>query len=502
MNAQHFSQFFLPNQTDLTRAGLATRLGLTYVAINLLGWWVAKEWYYDRPFLNLDYVLVGLAYLWISRTLAAVMLVTLFFTECVRYLIPTYFFSRQALSFPFWVRAVGNWSPVVLLAIAVAVGSLILMVTFSFRRYRVPLRLRVEGTLWILATAALLMFIDSLNGTNSLYNIRKGTSLFGINFAGSPLYVVLLNTRATLLGESAEFTTIPPEAAATGRYFSEVLSVSNAPADLGNSVNSLLTMTNLDRLPDKLVVVVFESFSVLTADPQLKDWRQPFQQVANRYTIESGTLDWYGSTFRGEVRELCWRSIDGNVVQSLPPALPAALRKLGYNTAAFHGFYKTMYDRDRLYPLLGFENSTFLDEMRRAGDVPLAGTLFHGAQDAFVATQVHREILRPAKRFVYWMTLSSHVPINSSFAHQIATPEEQATAKYLPPTVWGYTVICRKTLESIAEIAADPSLDDCDFVIVGDHPLGITSKEIRSYFVPGKIAYLILRHKEPGAANP
>lgn len=199
------------------------------------------------------------------------------------------------------------------------------------------------------------------------------------------------------------------------------------------------------------------------------------------------------------MRELCWQSIDGNVIQSLPPSLPATLKKLGYETDSFHGFYKTTYDRDRLYPLLGFENSTFLDEMRRAGNVPLAGTLFHGAEDTFVAERVHQDVLRPGKRLVYWMTLSSHVPINVPFARRIATPQELASSGDLPSAVWAYCVICRHTLESIAAIAADPSLTDCDFVIVGDHPLPNSSAEMRSYFVPGKIACLILRHKNSAA---
>jgi hypothetical protein len=499
MKLQSLFRVFLPNQKIMTRAGMAARMALVYVAINLMGLWVAREWYYDRPLCNIDYVLVALVYLWISRTLAAALLVALFFTECARYLIPTYFFTQQAFSLLFWTRAMTNWSPVILLAISAAVCGLIVAVTLLFRRYWVPWRLRVEATFWVCAATALLMLADSVNGTNSIYNIRNGSNLFDINFSGSPLYVVSRKTLDTLRGEPAKFTPIPPETAATGRYFSELLSSPDAPADLSKGVESLLTAANRDRLPDKLVVVVFESLSVLTGDAQLRDWEKPFQRVENRYTIETGTLDWNGATFRGEVRELCWQSLDGHEIQSLPPSLPATFKKLGYETDAFHGFYKTMYDRDRIYPLLGFEKPVFLDELRRQGDVPLVGTLFHGASDSFVASQVHQALLRPGKKLVYWMTLSSHVPVNNPFARQIATPEELASAGELPAAVWGYRVICRRTLESIAAIAADESLDDCDFIIVGDHSIPITSAGMRSYFEPNKVAYLILRHKKSGA---
>ena len=500
LNPPKLTRLLLPNQKHLTtRSGVAMRLVLVYAAVNLLALGVAKELFYDRPLFNIDYMLVALVYLWISRTLAAAVLVLLFFVECARYLIPTYFFSKQAFSVFFWIRATSYWSPAVLLGLLVLVCGLVLAVTLLFRRYRLSLRLRVEVTVWVFAATTLLMILDSLNGTSSLYNLGKNSNLLDLNFAGSPLNVVVRRSMETLRGIPARFTPLPPEASATGRYFLGALSVSNAPASLDGGPESLLSAANGDRLPDKLVVVVFESFSVLTGDSGLKNWRQPFEPLHDRYTIESGALDWFGATFRGEVRELCWQSIDGNVVQSLPPSLPATLKKLGYETDSFHGFYKTTYDRDRLYPLLGFENSTFLDEMRRAGNVPLAGTLFHGAEDTFVAQRVHQDVLRPGKRLVYWMTLSSHVPINVPFARRIATPQELASSGDLPLAVWAYRVICRHTLESIAAIAADPSLTDCDFVIVGDHPLPLSSGEMRGYFVPGKIACLILRNKNSAA---
>jgi hypothetical protein len=155
-----------------------------------------------------------------------------------------------------------------------------------------------------------------------------------------------------------------------------------------------------------------------------------------------------------------------------------------------------MYDRNRIYPQLGFDQFFTLDEMRQLGEVPRAGTLFNGARDDYVAKLVHQDILRPGKRLTYWMTLTSHFPINFALARELATPAELAVAKSQPEFLWAYTVICRRTLENIAEIAADPALTDCDFIIVGDHSLPATSDEIRQYITPKKIPYLILRHKK------
>ena len=369
-----------------------------------------------------------------------------------------------------------------------------------FRCYKPSLRIKLAATAWILGLGILLMAADALNGTNSFVHLSRDASFYPGNIAGSPLYLVMRETRDTIYGDPTRYTPIKLSESATGRYFSESLSPSGSQDSLEKGLASLSTI-NPGKLPDKIVLIVFESLSVLASDPDLKSWQEPFKRVENRYTIESGTLSWGGATFRGEVRELCWQSRDGIEFGPLPPALPAVLKSLHYESCSFHGFYKTMYDRDRYYPMMGFDRSIFLNEMGKNDGVPLAGTLFHGATDPYVASLVHREILQPGKQFVYWLTLSTHVPINISFAKQIALPEEQAMASHLPPAIWGYTVICRKTLDSIAEIAADKSLTNCDFIIVGDHPLPLSSAKLRPYVASEQVPYLILRWKKPATGS-
>ena len=252
------------------------------------------------------------------------------------------------------------------------------------------------------------------------------------------------------------------------------------------------------QLPEKLVVVVVESLSVLKADDRLEGWRRPFNHLHERYAIQSGILDWRGATLRAEVRELCWQSLDGHHIQSLPAALPAVLKSLQYETCAFHGFHAGMYERDRLYPLLGFGHSVFLDDMKKSseGPVPVCGTLFHGAKDSFVASLVRDEIRQPGKRLVYWLTLAGHIPVNIPLARELATPEDQKTFGELPVEVWAHNVICRSVLQNIADIAAEKSLRNCDFVIVGDHAVPFTSAKLRGFYQPNCVPYLILRHIE------
>ena len=51
------------------------------------------------------------------------------------------------------------------------------------------------------------------------------------------------------------------------------------------------------------------------------------------------------------------------------PALPAYLASLGYETVAAHPYYADGWDRDKVYPLLGFSESIFKDQYWGAGYV-------------------------------------------------------------------------------------------------------------------------------------
>ena len=60
---------------------------------------MSSQWSYQRPLFNYDYVLAALIYIWVSRALAAGVLVFLFFLKAARYMIPTYFCRNRHSTF-------------------------------------------------------------------------------------------------------------------------------------------------------------------------------------------------------------------------------------------------------------------------------------------------------------------------------------------------------------------------------------------------------------------
>jgi hypothetical protein len=480
-----------PQQARRTVTDVILRVCLMYILVNIFAATIAKFFSLDRPLFNLDYLLAGLVYIWISRSIAALMLLGLIAVEFVRYWIPTYFFSKQAFSIIFWLRSASHWPPAVLVCVIAMTITTATILVFLFRRYKLSLREKLVATGTFIALGILVFSSDIANGSNSIW--KRESNFFDCNICTSPLRLVGIQTWFTLSGKPAKFLPLYSDQSATTKYFSVI----GALPDSTNRPSPPLISP--DHLPEKIVVIIFESFSMMADDTNLERWLEPFATLKTRYTIETGSFDWVGATLRGEIRELCWMGLDGaqNLsamsTNSMPAALPKVLNNLGYETKAFHGFYKAMYERDKVYPMLGFDHSVFLVDMQEQGNVPLAGTLFRGAQDSYVAGLVHDELRKPGKRFVYWMTLTSHFPVNVPFAKNIATPKELQAFEKLPPPVWAYQVICHKTLQSIAAIAADQSLTNCDFVIVGDHYLSTANAE-KDFYIHNRVPYLILRH--------
>ena len=476
----------------LSNLRLVVKICVGYFGVNLIGLTLAYFWGQKRPLFNLDYLVAGLVFFWISRSVAAALVTGLFVMEIVWLLIPSFFFTQQAFSLLFWMRGAKQWTGSILSLALAGIAVLLLLLVFLFRRYRLTLSNQITATITILGLFGLLVAADTLNGSNNLD--RGDTTRFELNIANSPAHQVLRETWLTLTDEPAKFTPIPVSQSATGRYLSGLL-----PAEIVRHDDQLLADFPMeqvvDRLPEKVVLVVVESLSVLTADPGLRNWLSAFDGLENRYTIESGSFDWMGATRRGEFRELCWQALDGVKIKTVPASLPARFKELQYETESLHGFHETMYNRGNTYPKLGFDRMLFLRDMQQLESMPLAGTLFCGAQDISVAKLVRREIARPGRRLVYWLTLSSHIPVDVSYAARIATPAEQATRAGQPEAIWAFSVICQHALTSIATMAADESLGECDYIIVGDHALPVMGEELKKCIVPNRVPYLILRHK-------
>jgi phosphoglycerol transferase MdoB-like AlkP superfamily enzyme len=224
------------------------------------------------------------------------------------------------------------------------------------------------------------------------------------------------------------------------------------------------------------------SHRALLAGPLTSD---PFAQ---RYDVTSGSTTYYGATTAAEMRELCaTREPYQSLLQGMSiQCLPGEMARLGYRTIAAHNFFAQFFDRNQWYPRLGFGRSIFLEDL---ADKPVrqCGLLFQAPCDTEVVPLI-AEAFRSAKgpTFVYWLTLSTHVPV----APREGTPRLSCE---VDGGALGQTEVCFMTemwidvLEALTRMAAD--LPPMEILIVGDHTPPLWNKAGRNLFVPGQVPW-------------
>jgi hypothetical protein len=263
-----------------------------------------------------------------------------------------------------------------------------------------------------------------------------------------------------------------------------------------------LTMPRPDRR--NVVVIVVEALGS-PIDPEGKalfaaDWNRAHWR--SRYDVQNGKVPFYGSTTNGELRELCnkW----GNYTDfdfARTDCLPKRFLRAGYETIAYHGFAKLMFDRDRWFPRMGLQHLSFGEELLDQG-LSICPGVFPGACDTEIAPLIGKRLKQRGKpQFIYWMTLNSHLPVLKS--------EGLGTANCtLGSRGWAdaHPQVCRLFLvhhhlaDAIDALVMDKDLPPTDFVIVGDHVPPFFDRSSRSLFDNASVPWLAL-HYRGGASS-
>lgn len=216
--------------------------------------------------------------------------------------------------------------------------------------------------------------------------------------------------------------------------------------------------------------------------------------LAGSYTVSAGKTTYFGSTTAGEMRELCNtpRFYRDYVAQDGGACLPQRLARRGYSTLALHGFAGRMFEREDWYPIVGFRRALFRADLTRSTGHSCGGP-FRGACDAELAPLITATGSGPGgPRFIYWLTLNSHVPV---------VPGEARTdfGCGTDGGRFGHLDVCRMAelwhdvFDTVARIAADPAMRRPEVLLVGDHAPPLWSRRGRAQFEPGQVAWYRLQ---------
>lgn len=408
--------------------------------------------------LNLDYVLVGSAIGVFGVPTLAAGVAVLFLLDVALTLAPVFHFDGATFSQGLLELLMAR--PGVSIALALPVFALAILFSGSlFKLANAPRRHYWISRAFLLGTGASLLVLDSLNGTNQFIHL-EGTRL-SLNLAGSGLYHAAVNVRDARR-EAAERSraggVLPAASGATSRLLLEVAQ------DTGGRDNAR-----------NVSLVLVESMGLFQDDRAAALLLGPLTgpDIAARYIIRTGSVPFNGPTTAGEFRELCGLQATYLLAPRSPlhTCLPERLRARGYRTVALHGFRSTFFNRRAWYPVIGFDHMIFEQD---AADPTAAkcGAIFRGPCDEDVARRYRQELLGGAptdRRFVYWLTLSSHFPVDHSAARPDAFDCGRLPEIGQDPTVCDLVRIWSTTLAAIRDVALDPRLPRTRFVIVGDH---------------------------------
>lgn len=222
--------------------------------------------------------------------------------------------------------------------------------------------------------------------------------------------------------------------------------------------------------------------------------------ITGKYKVTAGHTVYYGSTTAGEMRELCdTRTFYADFAPKYGySCLPGLLRRRGYTSVAVHGFSGGMFERKDWYPQVGFDRELFGEDLvRQTGRY--CGGAFRGACDADLApaiTTAAQDAAASGKpRFLYWVTLNTHVPVAPGDALTDFHCERGNSG-------FGTTTVCRMAelwhdfFKTLSTIALDPSVYPADILVVGDHAPPMWSKRGRAQFAAGQVAWYRLSPRE------
>lgn len=216
--------------------------------------------------------------------------------------------------------------------------------------------------------------------------------------------------------------------------------------------------------------------------------------IADRYAVSRGTVPYRGSTTAAEMRELCgstvkYRAIrDGEVAG--PDCLPARLRAGGYDTIGLHGMTAGFFEREDWWPKIGIGEQAFLEQLA-PGTKRLCGKVFPGiCDDDMVDLAVNR--LAP-RRFVYLLTLNSHIPVDRGVARSLGC--DAAPAPFGSERTCTLGRLWIKVMSSLARRLSAPGVPPADILIVGDHAPPLFLPADRDQFVPGMVPWVLLSRR-------
>lgn len=236
-----------------------------------------------------------------------------------------------------------------------------------------------------------------------------------------------------------------------------------------------------DQKPNIIVVMdeAFSDLSVLGDFTASEDCMPYFHSLAGSRNTVTGNLS--VSVCGGNTANTEFEFLTGNTMAFLPqgsipyqqyiksqiPALPAYLNTLGYETHAQHPYYASGWDRETVYPLLGFSHLAFLSDYREREYVRQYVS-DKSCMDKIIQTYEEKEPGTPL--FLFNVTMQNHGSYMDADTYDNFSPHitvEGASS----PSLCAYLSLMKKTDEALEYLISyfEKETEPVMVVFFGDH---------------------------------
>lgn len=229
------------------------------------------------------------------------------------------------------------------------------------------LRFRSEWKLYARMISAALVVLVLCVFVNALQNDDFKTKHYLYPFLFTPAYMTQVNGMLVTFAMNLEYIAVDRPADYHAEDAKETL----------ETYESSDTADNTEDLPN-IIVIMDEAFSDLSVvgNFETNEDYMPFVHSLEQGNDNTVTGYLNVSVCGGNTANTEFEFLTGNTMAFLPagsipyqqyiksktPSLAEYLSGLGYETYGMHPYNASGWDRDRVYPLLGFENTKFFDD--------------------------------------------------------------------------------------------------------------------------------------------
>lgn len=384
--------------------------------------------------------------------------------------------------------------------IVVTVLFVLLMVAVRILRKVPRIKLPIRFGSAVLCGLALCLFVNTLQQET----FQNKHYLYPFLF--TPAYMTKVNGMAVTFAMDLAYVAVDkPEgysAEEAQKTLEQYGNTDNVFADDEENTNDAKNRgedANNKDLPN-IIVIMDEAFSDLSVvgDLETNEDYMPFMHKMQQGTDNTITGYAQVSVCGGNTANSEFEFLTGNTMSFLPsgsipyqqyitkdtPSLASYLASLGYETYAQHPYYASGWNREKVYPLIGFEHLNFIDDYANKTYVRK-----YVSDDAdmqhIIDTYENKEDGKPA--FIFNVTMQNHGGYTDAFSD---LSEDVHATNYNSEVLDRYLSLIRLTDQSLEKLVDYFSNVDEKTVIVffGDHqPSDAVAAQVQdSMLLPGE----------------